>query len=495
MAITHNLGITLLEQAQAQKEVTINQAIAVLDAAFNLSVLDKDLATPPASPAAGDSYLIASAPTGAWAGKANYVTYYDSGWRFIAPKEGLTIWVADETAEYRYSGSAWAIVSSGGGGGSGDVVGPASSADNTLARFDGTTGKLIQGCGIVVDDSNNVTGVGTLAAGAQVLTSAAAQALVVGANGATNPAFTVDASTASSATGVSVKSAAAGAGASITATSSGTNESITIAAKGTGTATLNGGASAALTIGGSSVVSATATTIMLTNTARSFTSNSGMLYTLPAGSSLTASAESTGILLNLSSTQTHATGAISLQRDMRIRPSTHGFSAASTITDAAGLAIDGASIAGTNATLTNSSTLYSAGNAVGAGTTNSYGLNITANTGATNNFAARFAGAAGEILRLRTDGQVALLATNTAAGNTGAQTINRPSGTVNFAAGSSSLVVTNSLCTTASLVFATVRTNDATAVIKNVVPAAGSFTINLNAAATAETSVGFFIIN
>lgn len=96
MAITHNLGITLLEQAQAQKEVTINQAIAVLDAAFGPSVLDKDLATPPASPAEGDRYLVASAPTDVWAGKANYLTYYDSGWRFIAPKEGLTVWVADE---------------------------------------------------------------------------------------------------------------------------------------------------------------------------------------------------------------------------------------------------------------------------------------------------------------------------------------------------------------------------------------------------------------
>jgi hypothetical protein len=98
-------------------------------------------------------------------------------------------------------------------------------------------------------------------------------------------------------------------------------------------------------------------------------------------------------------------------------------------------------------------------------------------------------------LRVESSGKTTFFATNTAAGTTGAQTINRPSGTVNFAAGATSLVVTNNLCTTASLVFATIRTNDATAVIKNVVPAAGSFTITLNAAATAETSVGFFIIN
>ena len=96
---------------------------------------------------------------------------------------------------------------------------------------------------------------------------------------------------------------------------------------------------------------------------------------------------------------------------------------------------------------------------------------------------------------IENDGKVSYWATNTATGTTGAQTIDRPSGTVNFAAGATSLVVTNSLCTTSSIVLPVIRTNDATATIKNVVPGAGSFTINLTVAATAETSVGFFIIN
>lgn len=94
-----------------------------------------------------------------------------------------------------------------------------------------------------------------------------------------------------------------------------------------------------------------------------------------------------------------------------------------------------------------------------------------------------------------TAGKVVFAATNTGAGTTGDRTINKTSGTVNFAAAATALVVTNSLVTTASIVFAVVRTNDATATIKNVVPAAGSFTINLGAAATAETSVGFMVIN
>lgn len=85
--------------------------------------------------------------------------------------------------------------------------------------------------------------------------------------------------------------------------------------------------------------------------------------------------------------------------------------------------------------------------------------------------------------------------TVTAGGTTGAQTINKAAGTVNFAAAATSLIVTNSQVTTSSTIFCTVRTADSTALLKNVVPASGSFTINLNAAATAETSVGFLVVN
>lgn len=53
----------------------------------------------------------------------------------------------------------------GGGGGSGDVVGPASAGDNRIARFDGTTGKLIQNSAVTIDDAGNVSGVGSLTLG------------------------------------------------------------------------------------------------------------------------------------------------------------------------------------------------------------------------------------------------------------------------------------------------------------------------------------------
>ena len=45
---------------------------------------------------------------------------------------------------------------------SGDFDGPASSTDNALIRFDGTTGKIGQNSGVIVDDSNVVTGITSL---------------------------------------------------------------------------------------------------------------------------------------------------------------------------------------------------------------------------------------------------------------------------------------------------------------------------------------------
>lgn len=45
----------------------------------------------------------------------------------------------------------------GGGGGTGDVVGPAGATDHNVARYDGVTGKLIQDSVVTIDDLGNIT--------------------------------------------------------------------------------------------------------------------------------------------------------------------------------------------------------------------------------------------------------------------------------------------------------------------------------------------------
>jgi hypothetical protein len=48
-------------------------------------------------------------------------------------------------------------INASGGAGGGDVTGPASSTDNAVARFDSTTGKIIQNSGVVINDTGEVT--------------------------------------------------------------------------------------------------------------------------------------------------------------------------------------------------------------------------------------------------------------------------------------------------------------------------------------------------
>lgn len=61
--------------------------------------------------------------------------------------------------------------------GAGDILGPSSSTDNAIARFDGTSGKILQNSGVTIDDSNNVTAtsfIGSLTGNASTATNLAA---------------------------------------------------------------------------------------------------------------------------------------------------------------------------------------------------------------------------------------------------------------------------------------------------------------------------------
>ncbi len=107
MTTTSHINITLVEQSQAQKEVTVNTAFSRIDAMLNTGAKSRVIATPPVSPAAGDVYIVGTSPTGAWAGQAGNITFYDQSWKFITPREGMTLWVNDEDVQYIYDGAAW----------------------------------------------------------------------------------------------------------------------------------------------------------------------------------------------------------------------------------------------------------------------------------------------------------------------------------------------------------------------------------------------------
>lgn len=113
MSDTPLLGLPLLEASQAQKHVTHNEALLLLDAMVHLAVISRALATPPASPGDGDRYLVAASATGAWLGHSGHIAFREAGtWRFAIPKAGWRLWVAAESLFLLFDGTVWFDVQS-----------------------------------------------------------------------------------------------------------------------------------------------------------------------------------------------------------------------------------------------------------------------------------------------------------------------------------------------------------------------------------------------
>ncbi len=106
---TPRLGLPYLIASQAQKEITHNEALNLLD--FLVQPTAIAIAnTPPTSPAEGDLYVIGTAPSGVWSKFAGKLAGFLGGvWTFIAVKAGYTVWVQAALQFYYYTGSSWSV--------------------------------------------------------------------------------------------------------------------------------------------------------------------------------------------------------------------------------------------------------------------------------------------------------------------------------------------------------------------------------------------------
>jgi hypothetical protein len=108
MTDTTNLGLPLIAASQAQKHVTHNEAVQLLDTVVQLAVLDANRTSPPATPAAGERHIVAASASGAWSGKVGQIAIWQDGaWTFLAPKTGWRAWCMLDTALLCFDGSAW----------------------------------------------------------------------------------------------------------------------------------------------------------------------------------------------------------------------------------------------------------------------------------------------------------------------------------------------------------------------------------------------------
>lgn len=110
---TPRLGLPYLAAGQAQKHVTLNEALARLDGLVQTAVESRAVAAQPADPADGALYILPVDATGdAWAGRpAGTLMRFEAGaWAALTVAEGCLAWIADEALLVARVADGWAPV-------------------------------------------------------------------------------------------------------------------------------------------------------------------------------------------------------------------------------------------------------------------------------------------------------------------------------------------------------------------------------------------------
>jgi len=124
MTHTDLTKLPYLAAAQAQKHVTHNEALRMIDALLQIGVKSRTQNTPPSAPVASDGYIIPVGASGAWDSRQTQLAVYQDGaWMYFEPVEGWLCWVEDEAALMVYSNNQWDALSAGGGSANPIVLG------------------------------------------------------------------------------------------------------------------------------------------------------------------------------------------------------------------------------------------------------------------------------------------------------------------------------------------------------------------------------------
>lgn len=88
--------LPLLASAQAQKEVTHNEALLAIDRRLQIAVLTFGSMAPPDTPLSGDCHIIGAMPIDDWAGRADAIATFDGfGWQFTTPLTGFVVYLIE----------------------------------------------------------------------------------------------------------------------------------------------------------------------------------------------------------------------------------------------------------------------------------------------------------------------------------------------------------------------------------------------------------------
>ncbi len=109
---TPRFALPYLFTAQAQKETTHNEALALIDALLH-PVIDGTLNLPPLSLGmadAGKCWRIGNVPTGIWQNRVGYIAIWTGGsWRYVIPNEGMRVFDSSNGTYIVFKTTNWAV--------------------------------------------------------------------------------------------------------------------------------------------------------------------------------------------------------------------------------------------------------------------------------------------------------------------------------------------------------------------------------------------------
>lgn len=149
----------LLDAAQAQKHVTLNESLVRADALGAGVVEDRDLSVPPGSPGDGMAWIVGAGATGDWSGHEQDVALFlNGGWSFVVPWPGMSLWVASSATRVTWTGTGWLEGMVAASPSEAVTVQRISEIDHVLATgANSTTGTVIPDKAVVLGVTGRVT--------------------------------------------------------------------------------------------------------------------------------------------------------------------------------------------------------------------------------------------------------------------------------------------------------------------------------------------------
>ena len=106
--LTPRLTLPLLAAGQAQKEITHNEALALIDGLLCPVAEAAGIDSPSPAPAAGQAWIVGPAPVGEWTGRAHQLAIATAGgWRFAEMPVGATVLIRASGALWRRTADGW----------------------------------------------------------------------------------------------------------------------------------------------------------------------------------------------------------------------------------------------------------------------------------------------------------------------------------------------------------------------------------------------------